>query len=1048
VHSASESSQSLYLPVIAKSDPFLQSLPIWSGAEAPEASTPQVALFRKTFWLETAGSADLYIFADTRYEVWIDGKKLGRGPARFSLTRREVDHYNLDAVLQEELSAGEHLMAVLVQWAPNTRRSESLRPYLRAILLQSSGAAPAIIAATDSSWQAVLSQAWDPEARQVHTWGLIGPTELLDFHSLSLDWNQPEAEVAWQPAVVVDEQVALDGLPALPERDLPEAAASEPDQPDRAFYKDFPAGAPLRAGAPAQADAAYLPRSIPFLINAPVAVQVKDTGRLLPGTWMGELPGNSQSATLQFSVTGSPIQPDTSAFTIEMLSLTMPLSETQALIQLDDGSLSWQTAGPERPDVITAALALAPGTHELSFSTIPLDGLTFSIIAPPAAIHFPSFPGPGSAWFQQSTHTGRRLLLANWQSDPAAVIASSDAAGYQLVFQDLPGFAILDLGRTVHGRLEAQVSGPPGSIIDIGWDERLWPPDGGGRPLPFPGSAHPEWSQVDSWILDGWRRDLTTIDARAGRYVIIAAWGDGSDTITLDSLRVYEERLPVEQTGSFQSSDPLLNKIWQVGVDSLLPNMTDAYTDTPWRERGQWWGDAYVEDRINQAAFGNLDLLRRGLLYMQDAMLQGAAAPGMAPMNNGLHMLDYSMLWVHSLADYTRRSAALHAGVPDISLARQAYPQMKQFILHLEGFENPQTGLLDLPKVHWTVGAYIETAGYHSRYGQSTALNALYFATLQEAAWLAGAVGDPASAQYWQEQAALVKQALNAHLYLPDEHRYLTTIYDGTAYPPTIHAQAWALAYQVAPEEEEDLLADSLIELIGAGTSTSHPTLSGIQVYGIFWVLDGLGKAGKIEPALEIIRSGYAPMLDAGATTWWEWFGAGADLRNSLSHGWGGSPTWFLTTYLLGLQTAEPGSPGAPAWIFKPALASLESAAGSLPLGDGSQVRVSWLRSPPDNSETLSGLCAIHLTIDAPPAANGMLILDESIQAAYIQDAGSSGSNILSRYLFSTFNLDGKIGMQFNLTNSRHDSLANSVTKSLPLNGGAHQLLLEQRCSP
>jgi alpha-L-rhamnosidase len=107
------------------------------------------------------------------------------------------------------------------------------------------------------------------------------------------------------------------------------------------------------------------------------------------------------------------------------------------------------------------------------------------------------------------------------------------------------------------------------------------------RPLPYPGSLHPQWNQVDSWVLDGTPRTLSTIDARAGRYILIAVWGSGH--IRLRNLSVYEERYPLAQKGSFHSSSPLLDTIWQIGVDTAIPNMTGAYAD-PWRERGSGGG--------------------------------------------------------------------------------------------------------------------------------------------------------------------------------------------------------------------------------------------------------------------------------------------------------------------------------------------------------------------------------------------------------------------------------------------------------------------------
>jgi hypothetical protein len=78
------------------------------------------------------------------------------------------------------------------------------------------------------------------------------------------------------------------------------------------------------------------------------------------------------------------------------------------------------------------------------------------------------------------------------------------------------------------------------------------------------------------WILglDGNLRQLSTIDTRAGRYILVMVWGDGP--VEFNDIQVLEERLPLEQIGWFESPDPILNQAWQIGVDTLYSNMTGA----------------------------------------------------------------------------------------------------------------------------------------------------------------------------------------------------------------------------------------------------------------------------------------------------------------------------------------------------------------------------------------------------------------------------------------------------------------------------------------
>ncbi len=345
--------------------------------------------------------------------------------------------------------------------------------------------------------------------------------------------------------------------------------------------------------------------------------------------------------------------------------------------------------------------------------------------------------------------------------------------------------------------------------------------------------------------------------------------------------------------------------------------MTDAYTDTPWRERGQWWGDAYVADHINRVAFGDTQLFRRGLWYMAEAFEDGTP-PALAP-NDGLTLLlDYDMLWVQSIYEYYQITG-------DVEFLMQIYTTLGEFMNYLQKYENLDTGLLEMPDGAWYETALIDWAAKASRYGQSTALNAMYYGTIKAAAQIAEAVGDSARMYQWRVKADSIKNRVNTVLYLPGEHRYGASIYKGQFISPTVHAQAWALAYDLVPESEVELVASSLSQLPFQ-----------VKIYGLFWILEAMGKSGHISEALNIIQTYYGEMLEAGATTWWEGFDSNFQYNESLSHAWGGSPTWFLTTYVLGARRLGPNL-----WSVKPAFDSVQAVSGALPLEEG-ELMVSW----------------------------------------------------------------------------------------------------------
>ena len=201
-----------FLAVVYRAPTGIGGEPIWLDSSEPQAY--QIALFRRDFELaEEVQDIEVRVFADTRYEIWVDGHWLGRGPARFSQSIREYDVYRLG-----DLGAGLHLVAALVQWAPNIRRSESHLPFLRASVWETTTSGKRVlIAETDRSWRCKASGAWELQSEPVHAWDLIGPTELMDLRKYESDWIEVAyGDELWSPAVARG-----DVLPAESPRSIP-----------------------------------------------------------------------------------------------------------------------------------------------------------------------------------------------------------------------------------------------------------------------------------------------------------------------------------------------------------------------------------------------------------------------------------------------------------------------------------------------------------------------------------------------------------------------------------------------------------------------------------------------------------------------------------------------------------------------------------------------------------------------------------------------------------------------------------------------------------
>jgi hypothetical protein len=170
----------------------LQSAMIWAE---PEANGDGVAAaFRRTFQLtRLPDKADLFVFADARYILWVNGQYVERGPARFQPNGPEYDTIDLASHLQ----AGSNVLALLV--FGNLSGGKVMRhiPGLAAVL-ECDGRE---MTRTDVSWKFSL----ETRHRKVSaTWADL-VEEHVDARVEDGDWTAANYEDGrWKPAIGID----------------------------------------------------------------------------------------------------------------------------------------------------------------------------------------------------------------------------------------------------------------------------------------------------------------------------------------------------------------------------------------------------------------------------------------------------------------------------------------------------------------------------------------------------------------------------------------------------------------------------------------------------------------------------------------------------------------------------------------------------------------------------------------------------------------------------------------------------------------------------
>jgi len=387
------------------------------------------------------------------------------------------------------------------------------------------------------------------------------------------------------------------------------------------------------------------------------------------------------------------------------------------------------------------------------------------------------------------------------------------------------------------------------------------------------------------------------------RFVRIDLLSEG--TLQLQAVQAIFVYRDLEYKGSFQCSDPLLNQIWETGAYTVHLNMQEFLWDGIKRDRMVWTGDMHPEVATICAVFGEQEVVPDSMDFKRDR----------SPLPMFMDMPTYSIWWLLVQHDWYMQHGNL------------AYLMEQQDyitgLLKELSTKVAEDGTIDVfrPFLDWPASSNPEgvTAGVH----------ALFVLAMQAGARLCSIFDE-------QESVALCKQLekrLRAHI---PHHAY-------SKQAAALQALAGLIDTKTANEE-----------VIAPNAPSGYSTFYG------YYMLQARALAGDIQGCLDSIRSYWGGMLSLGATTFWEdfdiaWLENSARIdeltlpdkvdvhgtyggycyqgyRHSLCHGWASGPTAWLSEFVLGITSAEPGFGKVK---IKPNLGDLQWAEGSYPTPHG-----------------------------------------------------------------------------------------------------------------
>jgi hypothetical protein len=475
--------------------------------------------------------------------------------------------------------------------------------------------------------------------------------------------------------------------------------------------------------------------------------------------------------------------------------------------------------------------------------------------------------------------------------------------GTQATDADAPSL-LLDFGREVAGRLFVESASPADATLSIAYGESEIEALATGLT-----SGQQGGNYLGTNILEVPANGITRGPKSGFRYVRIR-FLRGAPVTAFKAIRVEGIEYPVTYAGSFDSSDPLLNRIWETGAYTAHLCMQDGVWDAVKRDRGRWAGDLDVEGRVISTAFGDHALM--------EATLRALAATDGSHVNG---IPSYSALWITSLA-----SLYQHSG--DKAFVASEREDLLRILATMDGSLDAHS-LFDNGKhqwlfVDWAPGLYAYTP--EARLG--TQLQ--YIRGYRAAAALFRALGDSANAQRYDAQADKALAAVH-------------TLRDANA---ATYGTTWQLN-ALATLDDNPQTATAIWAHVLSHVKQDSPTDQVISPYFNSYVLEAMAATDHRREALDWIRAYWGGMLAEGATSFWESYDLRWPKTNphlslqadgtsgyfvSLAHGWSSGPTAWLTENILGIT---PASPGYDTVNIRPNLLGLDFANGSVPTPHG-----------------------------------------------------------------------------------------------------------------
>ena len=495
-----------------------------------------------------------------------------------------------------------------------------------------------------------------------------------------------------------------------------------------------------------------------------------------------------------------------------------------------------------------------------------------------------------SKWMQPELVAAPKGKLVAQMSEPMKVMQTIKPVSIK---KTASGKYILDMGQNFSGWIKLQnINGKNGEKVMLRFAESLQP----NGELFVANLRDAKVTDVYTFGnsplgAGGWQPSFVY---HGFRYVEISSF-PGTPTISQFEGKLVHDA--IETTGSFQTSNNIINRIYQNAWWGIASNYKGMPVDCPQRnERQPWLGDRTVGSQGESYVFNNAALYSKWMQDIEDSQTEEGSIPDVAPAFWNYYSDDVT--WP---AAYIFISNNLYNQFGDITPIQKHYPSMKKWMMYMKA-KYMKNYIVTRDKYgDWCVPPesleLIHAKDANRLTDGKLIATAYYYKLLSYMQRFANLTDNKADASYYGLLSDSIRIAFQQTFYNAQKKQYSNN---------TVTANLLPLYFGICPDSLREVVFEQIRQKIVVENKSHIST----GLIGSQWLMRGLTEYNHADLAFTLASNNTYPswgyMTENGATTIWElWNGNTANPgMNSQNHVMllGDLLTWFYEN-LAGIRS-------------------------------------------------------------------------------------------------------------------------------------------------